>query len=571
MNSMKRTKKIYQFFAVIVATAFISSAITITLSADAPESAPNTVIDWEGLEAYKINGIRYANPDDVDSIQDAIDDMQYGGMLVIPSGNYTVSTTIELDVDKVALVAGGPNTNLIADAALDANIITISGDDNYIGGLAFDGDKANQTVSTYCIQIDSTAESTQVIDCVITQARHSGILVTEGSQFTLISSNTIQDCGVTGGYGFGVYILGQNVTVANNIFRDNYGGGVLLDGLVGAPCRSNIVIGNQISGNSSHGVHIEDAYAHNNSVIGNSIHDLTGVAYGAGTAAGIYVAGYDTLIEGNIVTNVPYKGIALTSGARRGFITGNQVINVGNVGIGTEGSLSTVSENYVFSSGAGGIRADYVLNNIVEYSASTGVVGTLVKNNVIRSNAGYGISIYADYATVEGNTIYSNTGYGVYTGSKNYLTIISNSIYQNDNSGIYVYGSKYSLISNNKAYDAQAVPTQTRGIVETTGADYNQIILNDVRNCSVAGIVTIGANTDVKYNLGYVTENKGTATITASTSVVFNHGLATTPTLVLASFNLASYGNYTWTATTTQITITVSTSDTYTVYWYAEV
>jgi len=65
--------------------------------------------------------------------------------------------------------------------------------------------------------------------------------------------------------------------------------------------------------------------------------------------------------------------------------------------------------------------------------------------------------------------------------------------------------------------------------------------------------------------------NKGTETIMATTFVTFNHQLYTTPTLVLASFSVASYGNYTWTATSTQITITVSTSGTYTVYWYAEV
>jgi hypothetical protein len=66
-------------------------------------------------------------------------------------------------------------------------------------------------------------------------------------------------------------------------------------------------------------------------------------------------------------------------------------------------------------------------------------------------------------------------------------------------------------------------------------------------------------------------EMKGIATIVGSTTTTFDHHLATTPTLVLCSFNSTTYGSYKWTATTTQITVTVDTSGYYTVYWLAEV
>jgi len=66
-------------------------------------------------------------------------------------------------------------------------------------------------------------------------------------------------------------------------------------------------------------------------------------------------------------------------------------------------------------------------------------------------------------------------------------------------------------------------------------------------------------------------EFKGTASIVDSTSIAFNHNLVTTPTLILCSFNSTAYGAYTWTATATEITITVLNSGYYTVYWYAEV
>jgi len=74
----------------------------------------------------------------------------------------------------------------------------------------------------------------------------------------------------------------------------------------------------------------------------------------------------------------------------------------------------------------------------------------------------------------------------------------------------------------------------------------------------------------IKFNIGYATENSGTAIISASTTVKFNHGLAGTPDFVYASFNSTTYGSWTWTATSTEITITVATSGSYEVYWYAE-
>lgn len=78
------------------------------------------------------------------------------------------------------------------------------------------------------------------------------------------------------------------------------------------------------------------------------------------------------------------------------------------------------------------------------------------------------------------------------------------------------------------------------------------------------------ANFTIRNVKGFVTENSGTATISSSTNTVFNHGLASTPTFVSASFDVTGWTSWKWSATSTQITITVETSGTYGVYWYAE-
>ncbi|MCJ7609791.1 hypothetical protein MUP00_09020, partial [Candidatus Bathyarchaeota archaeon] len=73
-----------------------------------------------------------------------------------------------------------------------------------------------------------------------------------------------------------------------------------------------------------------------------------------------------------------------------------------------------------------------------------------------------------------------------------------------------------------------------------------------------------------RFNEGYVTENKGTSTISASTSVTFAHGLASAATHVNVKFKSGGYGRWTWSSDSTYITITVTKSGTYTFSWSAD-
>jgi len=94
--------------------------------------------------------------------------------------------------------------------------------------------------------------------------------------------------------------------------------------------------------------------------------------------------------------------------------------------------------------------------------------------------------------------------------------------------------------------------------------------IKDLQSGGVAFATNNTLNLTVEHNIGFVTENSGTATITGSTSVTFNHGLAGTPTHVAIGFKTAGYGSWRWSATSTQITITVANSGTYNLTWYAE-
>jgi hypothetical protein len=113
----------------------------------------------------------------------------------------------------------------------------------------------------------------------------------------------------------------------------------------------------------------------------------------------------------------------------------------------------------------------------------------------------------------------------------------------------------------------------TGGMVDVTVADYSP--KNGWYGVSIHSVNAVtAAYLDKCYlwsgTAWLPTYNCGTATITASTSVTFNHGLAGTPTHVECGFKTLGYGTWRWSATSTQITITVQNSGTYTFSWCAE-
>lgn len=100
-------------------------------------------------------------------------------------------------------------------------------------------------------------------------------------------------------------------------------------------------------------------------------------------------------------------------------------------------------------------------------------------------------------------------------------------------------------------------------IREYDTSNTNKIINNTVSGGIVGQIRTIGTSTIVTGNYGHYTENTGTATILATTtSIVVSHGLALTPTKIVAT----PYGNVgsVWvdpaSITSTQFTIHCSTA-----------
>jgi len=130
--------------------------------------------------------------------------------------------------------------------------------------------------------------------------------------------------------------------------------------------------------------------------------------------------------------------------------------------------------------------------------------------------------------------------------------------------GIYLeYATEIggATIENCHFYNVKTA-IKTQKLTLLIGNWYDSGVTNKVVKISPGNVTTI--------NDGYVLNNRGTAAISASTTVTFYHNMSETPELVLCSFNSTATGAWTWTATSTEITITVVTSGTYTVYWEAK-
>jgi hypothetical protein len=109
-----------------------------------------------------------------------------------------------------------------------------------------------------------------------------------------------------------------------------------------------------------------------------------------------------------------------------------------------------------------------------------------------------------------------------------------------------------------------------KGISIGGSSDYVQVLGNDLRGNTTA-LSGSATNQEVANNLGYVTGNKGSATILDTTStIVVTHGLTTTPTSVTVS---PRANEAVWVSARTSTTFTVSrvgTTPALVVDWQAE-
>jgi parallel beta-helix repeat protein len=212
-------------------------------------------------------------------------------------------------------------------------------------------------------------------------------------------------------------------------------------------------------------------------------------------------------------------------------------------------------------------EAPNTYNNLHAYSMSGSVIdgnvvvgASMAKRGIYLRGTGNILSnnIVYDHCE-EGIVLYESTG-GLITGNRVYANSQNTT---NTKSGILVsHNAIDNYINTNYVHKGTGDKVQKYGIEVSTSAATGNVIKNNyvVDGGDTISIYNIGTNTIITNNTGYVTENSGTATIpNGSTSIVVNHGLATTPTRVQVTPTLLSNANKFWVTdkTATQFTINV--------------
>jgi len=330
-------------------------------------------------------------------------------------------------------------------------------------------------------------------------------------------------------------------------------------------------------------------------------------------------------IENNIIENWGAGGIfltkrTLTSGAEGCYINNNIIKNTGDgilIYIGGEGNV--ITNNRIYDSGRTGIflddislsdttsSPDVVKHTIVSNNFITryGIVATgagittghiifcSISNNVITFGDGDAISIFAGGnstqppqvsvgVSIDANVISNIGGNGIALTGAIYNNIQNNIIYgpQLDvtpgaHSGIFLTSitrnattesSSFNLITNNFIF--KATGDLDYGIWMQTGCNSNVVEANYILNSTTFGVYDEGSSNVVKLNQGWITENKGSGTITSPASTVtINHGCNFTPTAgeinIIFTSSISPATNFIVTGTTsTQFTVQLSASPT---------
>jgi hypothetical protein len=281
-----------------------------------------------------------------------------------------------------------------------------------------------------------------------------------------------------------------------------------------------------------------------------------GVFLSGSTVASATSGPEDCIVQGNIIDNTQ-NGIFFYVGGSGNLICNNVITNSGRTGIflddvsitsaDTPSALFTtvVSNNYirnfgVFAVGAGitsgQIKNCSIIGNIIQEGTGNGIslfaggtsaqapqacAGIIIDSNQIYNISRIGIAIVG----VEKSTIQNNMIFRPQSGATDANAAIDLQSITND---IGTVGSTNNLVANNKIVaDGGDVDY---GIRLRASCNNNIVRSNDIEGATTIGVFDEGSSNLISLNKGFVTENKGTATIlSGTTSISVAHGCNYTP------------------------------------------
>jgi len=434
---------------------------------------------------------RFYGRDSSSVIQSAINALTSGRTWkekVVTKGNFTINDTVKLSSYTILEIQGkwaladGVNANLIENSDRVTGNVEIE-----ILGGKLDGNRASQTALSSLISL-RRVKDLFISDMLLTKGYEYGIDLTLTERFYI--GNIIGDD--AGGDDF--------ISI-----RENSKYGTVKNAI-------NLNHSNFLSTRATSDFEVED------SVQDIVFENCWGIG---GTNKQGFMIGDPTFPPVKHITLI--NPIAIDKAERGIFVNGSSTnimedIKIVNPIIRNAGTYQGIRLSYT----------TYMISNpYITGSATDGLgigVGAIgeIKGGLIEKNVGHGVSLYdATHNRIVDVTIRNNSQPPSGAGAK---------------SGIYISGaSTDNLVKTCRIFDDQPTKTQGRAIIEAGTSDYNSFMNNDVRGNLYTPISFIGANTKVKFNIGYVTENCGVASGASPITIPqTTHLLDTDPTYVNA-------------------------------------
>jgi len=350
---------------------------------------------WNGAswDFLNIPEIRVSTAFDIVSttagIQEAIDDLPVtGGVVFVPPGTHTITTTITMAQYVTLYGQGVESTKIVLSGATSVNMLVLD-DNTEVRGIWFDGDGLTQAAGNI-IQMSNKTD-VLIHRCRFQDAFAHGILA----------------------------VIGANLQILHNRFSGS--GSNDISSAIGSPI-SNSIISDNISEDAT-----DDFFGGiaSNNLISNNHIVRPGVR-------GIGASGTSNIISNNYIEDAGENAIICSSTAN--VIKGNRIINPTDCGIYiNSGDYNNVVSNNILNCGSHAIRINTDFNtitaNVIEDVAAAND-GIHFENNVIRN--------VVSANTIDGSGTMLN---GVAeTAGCNFNEIIGNNIDNYTNAGVVIVG-----------------------------------------------------------------------------------------------------------------------------------
>ena len=366
--------------------------------------AAQAIADFD-LSTPLLNGVRVVDGTKFATIQAAIDDVpSAGGLVFIPAGTYTTSSTVLLKSNLHLSGAGRDATIIKLTDSADVTVLQAPNGtvDISVSHLTVDGNRANQTDTAITgISILSTTGSPSariaLENLYILNVRNDGILIDGATTDVRISNNFIDGTDL----GAGIELASGTNTTTRVIVSNNNIRNVRTAGIAGTGPITHVTI----SGNTIDTTVTADCITAYNQA--NAFITVTGNTCENSGNHGIHVTGDDVTISDNVIDSPTNNGVFLShsaetppSQATRISVTGNST-NDGVFGISVFNTQSvSIVGNTINSPSNGGIQ------HTIDTTANASNF-FVIANNVIRgaTNDGIGLREGINHGSVGGNVI----------------------------------------------------------------------------------------------------------------------------------------------------------------------